>query len=178
MLLPLYHEFFSTYGYSCAVTADQQTLVDKQCSVIPGNNHLQPALVRLPSGRVAAYLRNAKKQRVLLSVLDADLEHWSEAVTVNLPNPNAPVDIVDMANGQLLMVYNRGSVDRTVLSLATTRDGIKFDWLRDLENDPNSKGFSYPSIIRDRHRLFHVVYTYRGRQAIKHVAFDDDWLRH
>jgi predicted neuraminidase len=83
-----------------------------------------------------------------------------------------------MANGRFLIVYNRGSIDRTVLSLATTRDGTKFDWLKDLENDPTSKGFSYPSIIQGRHGFFHVVYTYRGRSAIKHVAFDDEWLRH
>jgi predicted neuraminidase len=178
MLLPLYHEFFSTYGYTCTVTAQQETIVNKQCSVIPGNNHLQPALVKLPGGRIAAYLRNAKRQHVLLSTLSADLEHWSEPVPVNLPNPNAPVDIVEMTNGRLLMVYNRGSVDRGVLSLAITNDGAKFKWVKDLENDPTSKGFSYPSIVRDRRGFFHVVYTFGGRSAIKHVVFDDEWLRH
>jgi predicted neuraminidase len=174
MLLPLYHEFFGTYGYSCLVSADQGRLFDKRCAVIPGNNHLQPALVKLPGGRIAAYLRNVKKQTVLLSTLSPDLEHWSEPVAVNLPNPNAPVALIRMSEEKVLIVYNRSTVDRAVLSLAVSTDGSRFTWVRDLEN--GKEDFSYPAIIRGPNGFFHVVYTYRGRSAIKHVVFDESWL--
>ena len=176
LLLPMYHEFLGIYGYSCVLTRNSESWGDSQCLHIPGGKHLQPALVRLPDGRIGAYLRNRRKQNILLSVLKPALDGWSAPVPVNLPNPNAAVDIVATASRRLLMIYNNSRVSRSVLSAAVSQDGFVFRWRRDLENDPTSGGFSYPAVIRDGRGDFHVVYTYRRRSAIKYATFDEAWL--
>ena len=177
LLLPMYREFIGpTYSYSCMLTPRGQLLADPQCSRVPGYNHLQPALIHLPDGRIAGYLRNASKANVLVAVLNPKLDQWSAPRPINLPNPNAPVDLVTTGSNRLVMIYNHSRSNRSALSAAVSADGFQFTWLRHLEYDLGSGGFSYPAIIRDRQGLFHLVYTYRHRRAIKHAVFDEEWL--
>lgn len=176
LLLPMHHELFGIYGYGCILTRDGDHWNKAQCARIPAREHLQPALARLPDGRIGAYLRNWEKKNVLLSVLSPALDSWSAPVPVNLPNPNSAVDVTAMTSHRLLMIYNHSRTSRAVLSAAVSSDGFNFVRQRDLENDPTSRGFSYPAVIRGRNGEFHVVYTHRFRSAIKHVAFDENWL--
>lgn len=175
LLLPLYHEFVEKYGYTCVMRQERDQLLEQQCARIPGRDHLQPALVELPDGRIGAYLRNAKRDKVLFTELNKSLDQWSNPVSINLANPSAAVDVARASKNEILMVYNPSSVDRSILSVAASRDGLHFTRIRDLEYAPGNGRFAYPTIIPDSRGRFHVVYTY-NRTAIKHVVFDRTWL--
>ncbi len=175
LLLPLYHEFVGKYGYTCVMRQERDQLLEQQCARIPGRDHLQPALVELPNGRIGAYLRNAKRDKVLFTELNKSLDQWSNPVSINLANPSAAVDVARASKNGILMVYNPSSVDRSILSVAASRDGLHFTRIRDLEYAPGNGRFAYPTIIPDSRGRLHVVYTY-NRTAIKHVVFDRTWL--
>jgi len=176
ILLPLYHELLGQYGFICAATIQNKSIAPEQCERIPGRGHLQPALVRLPDGSLAAYLRNAKSGQLLVSIAPLGSLVWSSPTPTNLANPNSAVDVIGISEGRILIIYNSSRSGRNVLSVAISQDGYHFSWIRDLENAPGAGGFSYPSILQDRQGLWHVVYTYQRRAAIKHVAFDKAWL--
>lgn len=178
MMLPLYREFTSKYSYTCMLTLRDGQVVDKLCHEVPGEGHLQPALVMF-KGRLFAFMRNTEGTGVLKSEFDLQRLEWSEPVPTGLPNPNSSVDAIVSNQGQIVLVYNGSNSERNPLSIAVSKDGERFEKLFDLEYDEKpslESEFSYPSIIRTSDSFFHVVYTYRHRSAIKHVRLCTELL--
>jgi len=107
--------------------------------------------------------------------------HWSQPVKTALPNPNAAVGAVFLANGLLVLAFNNSQENRDDLSLAYSKDrGTTWHIAHRLEGDPTSpqapsREYSYPWIMQDTAGDIHVLYTW-GRSRIKHVHFNLAWL--
>ena len=94
---------------------------------------------------------------------------WTPLAATSLPNPNAGIDAVTLADGRYLLVYNPTTQGRTPLTVAVSRDGKAWKDVLTLEDEPGE--YSYPAIIQSRDGAVHITYTYR-RDHIKHVVLD------
>lgn len=98
---------------------------------------------------------------------------WSRMTATRLPNPNAGIDAVRLADGRFLLVYNPTTEDRHRLDVAMSTDGKSWQGVVVLEDSPGE--YSYPAVIQARDGLVHVTYTWK-RERIKHVAIDPSRL--
>ena len=54
-------------------------------------------------------------------------------------------------------------------------DGASFLRIADIEGAGIVA--SYPALVHDAGGVYHLVYTYDGRRAIKRVSFTEEWLK-
>ncbi|MGD9857228.1 MAG: exo-alpha-sialidase, partial [Planctomycetaceae bacterium] len=91
-------------------------------------NH-QPAVAALDDERLVAYCRRGgdyfgRADGMLVRSESRDGgAAWSPGVETEFPNPNAPVDFVRLASGNLLLAFNDSAFERTPLSVAISTDG-------------------------------------------------------
>ncbi|MFL5618099.1 MAG: exo-alpha-sialidase [Gemmatimonadaceae bacterium] len=95
---------------------------------------------------------------------------WSALTLIDgLPNPNAGIDAVTLADGRQLLVYNPVTRGRTPLAVAVSRDSSTWTNVLTLEDQPGE--YSYPAVIQTSDGLVHITYTWK-RQRVKHVVVD------
>ena len=99
---------------------------------------------------------------------------WSRMTATKLPNPNAGIDAVRLADGRFLLVYNPTPMGRQRLDVALSTDGKAWQPAATLEDSPGE--YSYPAVIQARDGLVHLTYTWR-RERIRHVVLDPRQLR-
>jgi len=159
-----------------------------------GAHLIQPTVVRLPDGRLLAYMRS-QEGRIFSSYSTDDGRSWSVPEPTSLPNPNSGIDMVRLRSDNLVLVYNPTEPlprseklhpawprvmptgfevwgPRTPLVAAFSEDGGR-TWPRRLVLEDEDGEYSYPAVIQARDGTIHVVYTYR-REAIKHVMLSED----
>jgi predicted neuraminidase len=103
---------------------------------------------------------------------------WSPLEALGLPNPNAGIDAITLEDGRHLLVYNdaapapgtRGG-KRYPLVIALSADGVCWNSVAVLEDQPIPDGYAYPAVIQASDGLVHITYTW-NRQRIKHVVVD------
>ena len=89
-----------------------------------------------------------------------------------MPNPNAAIDLLKLANGHLLLVYNDSPHERTPLTVAISTDGGKtYPHRRNIAAGPHD--YAYPFAIQARNGRIHIVYTSERRTAIFHAVFEE-----
>ncbi|UTF61549.1 exo-alpha-sialidase [Gilvimarinus sp. DA14] len=144
----------------------------------PGIDAIQPSVLFYPDGRLQALART--KQGVIGSSWSVDRgKSWSPVAAIELPNPSSGTDAVTLADGRQLLVYNHaahnpdtpGKGPRYPLALATSRDGVHWQRVLTLEDQPLKEGYGYPAIIQTEDDLVHITYTL-GRERIKHMVVD------
>jgi predicted neuraminidase len=100
---------------------------------------------------------------------------WSALSLIDdLPNPNAGIDAVTLADGRQLIVYNPVTRGRTPLAVAVSRDGRAWTKVLTLEDQPGE--YSYPAVIQTSDGLVHITYTWK-RERVKHVVVDPKRLK-
>ena len=141
---------------------------------------IQPAILQLADGRLAAVARTRSEQ-VAITYSSDNGTTWSKVKLIDTPNNNSGLDAVTLANGQHVMICNEkpiphgiknGKGARTPLSLMRSADGEHWSHWMTLEDSPISQ-YSYPSIIQTSDGHIHCIYTWR-RQRIKHVEVTTD----
>ena len=161
-------------------------------------NAIQPSLLVHADGRLQLLCRS--KEMVLTTAWSSDGGlTWSPMISSGLHNPNSGSDAVTLADGTHLLVYNHrvpaasvqanpkfmalggaqpgvgdASEDwgvRWPLNLSLSRDGIHWEMVLTLEEQPRRHGYAYPAVIRTRDGLVHIAYTW-DRERIKHVVLD------
>lgn len=130
---------------------------------------IQPTLLAYPSGKIQMLCRT-KQREITESWSDDNGFTWSRMMPTDLPNPNSGIDSVVLRDGRALLVYNHTSESRSVLNVAVSTDGKRWNSVMVLENLPGSE-FSYPAVIQASDGLVHITYTWK-RQRIKHVIID------
>ncbi len=138
-------------------------------------NAIQPTFLQHADGKLQVLCRT--KESVIASSFSSDQgKTWSKLEAIDLPNPNSGIEVVTLADGRHLMIYNHlGSGEtgwgrRGMLNLAISDDGLQWRQVGVLEQE--SKGeFSYPAIIQTDDGMVHMTYTWM-RQRIKHVVLD------
>lgn len=99
---------------------------------------------------------------------------WAPAQPIDLPNPNAGIDVVRLEDGRLILIYNHLAQGRDAIHLAVSRDdGHTGSSPFALEEGRGE--FSYPAAIQSADGAVHVTYTWR-RTHIRHLVIDPDSL--
>jgi predicted neuraminidase len=187
IIVPLYSDGFS---FSLmAITDDMgKTWRFSEPLVAPGN--IQPSIAQKADGTLVAYMRDngpPPQQLHISSSTDKGLS-WSNVRDSELPNPGSGADVVTLANGHWIIVYNDTQDGRASLAVSlSTDEGKTWAFTRHLENDTRDKSVAtrshYPSIIQGRDGTLHVVYSYhhndRGNapsKTIKYARFNEAWV--
>ena len=133
---------------------------------------IQPSILfrdRIGGDRLLAVGRT-QQDRVFSTTSDDGGRTWSALSLIDdLPNPNAGVDAVTLADGRHLIVYNPTTRGRSPLAVAVSRDGRAWTKVLTLEDQPGE--YSYPAVIQTSDGRVHVTYTWK-RQRVKHVVID------
>jgi predicted neuraminidase len=136
---------------------------------IPGEPFglIQPTLVELAPERLRAFMRSRQGNIYVADSSDGG-RTWSPARPTPLPNPDAGIDSVRLADGRILIVYNDSKRQRTPLSVAISSDGGE-SWspFVVLENTPGE--YSYPAVIQAASGDVHITYTWK-RKRIRHAV--------
>lgn len=175
-MVPLYRELIGRQGYTCTLTTHDGQLDDRQCHKIFGKDHIQPTLVLKDPTHLFAYLRINHERNVQVAEFDFNRNRWGTAGPTNLPNSDSAVDSILAEDGSILLAYNDSLTRRDPLSLAFSLDGKNFTKIWDFEKVVGVQ-CSYPAMIRTHDGMYHVTYTYDFRSSIKHVYFNEEWLR-
>lgn len=138
-----------------------------------GIQAIQPSVLAYPDGRLQAIGRT-RSARLFETWSRDDGHTWTPLALLDVPNPNAGIDAVTLADGRQLLVYNHTTSGRTPLNVAVSRDGRTWTPVLVLEDHPGE--YSYPAVIQTRDRLVHLTYTWQ-RRNIRHVALDPSALR-
>ena len=142
---------------------------------------IQPSILTYPDGRMQILCRS--RQKVITQSWSSDQGNsWEEMTATSLPNPSAGTDAVTLKDGRQLLVYNhtiRGGKTKSgrfLLNVAISQDGIEWEPVLTLENDPTHEaGYSYPAVIQTTDGRIHITYTYI-RESVKHIVLDPTLL--
>jgi predicted neuraminidase len=178
--VPAYHEFAGKFGE--ILRMDAQGNVIGKTRLSHGRYSLQPVVVPRSATEAVVFMRysgDGPGQLLMQRSRDGG-ETWTAPVKLALPNPNAAIDAIAMADGGLALVFNNRPGNRDNLSLAVSHDaGDTWRVLHRFEDEPGAPPpeFSYPWLAHEADGLrFHLFYTWK-RSHIKHVKFDADWLK-
>jgi predicted neuraminidase len=178
----------------------------KTSAPLVGFGNIQPSLVRKKAGTLVAYMRDngPAPKRLHVSESRDRGETWSTDQDSTLPNPGTGAEVIALANGHWVLVYNDLESGRYSLAVSVSEDeGATWPWTRRLERDEPSGAppspeatagrgeYHYPSIIQVKDGSLHVSYSYfippgqaqkdaQGRQirkSIKHAHFNEAWIR-
>ena len=133
----------------------------------PNHGIIQPVVVPIKGKHLRLFARStASIGRICVAdSYDAGLT-WTAARPIDLPNPNAGIDVVRLKDGRFVMIYNHTDKGRTPLNLAVSPDGEHWNPFQALETEPGE--YSYPAMIQGADGSLHIAYTWR-RQRIKYV---------
>jgi len=177
-LLPVYHEFIRKFSQVMFFSPEKNGLSYEMRRMTQAGRAIQPALVPQGGKNLTAFFRNmaASKEKFILRAESGDVgQTWSGLSNTPLPNPSSGFDIISLADGACLGAINHSFRERSDLTLVLSRNGGRtWESLKVLENAPGRE-YSYPFLIRDG-QTFHLTYTFE-RQRIKHVVFNEAWLR-
>lgn len=145
------------------------------------NGNIQPAPVEVAPGRLIAYCRRGggygpgTSGYIVRSESQDGGRTWSEGRDSQFPNPNAAIDFIKLASGNLLLVYNDSMTQRTPLAAALSTDNDK-SWAhrRNIAEGPGD--FAYPVAIQTRDGRIHVIYTSHRRSVVNRAVFDEEWV--
>ena len=92
-----------------------------------------------------------------------------------MPNPDAGLDAIQLADGRLLLAFNDSPQGRENLRLALSDDeGRTWTRMATIAEESGAE-FSYPFLMQASDGDVHLVYTWK-RTAIRHVVFNMAWL--
>ena len=142
--------------------------------VTPAGN-IHACLVALDDAGVLAFMRTGGRGGVIWRALSSDGgETWSRPQPTELPNPNAGIDLIRLANGDLLLACNPVARGRTPLALLSA--GPQGAWRSPVLLEQGPGEYSYPTLLQAQDSRVHLVYTWR-REHIRHLTFSEAWLR-
>jgi len=182
ILVPMYSDGFS---FGIMGISDDGGYTWNASEPIVGAGCVQPSVVRKKDGTLVAYLRDngPPPKRALTSVSKDDGVTWTPARDTDIPNPGTSLEAIRLRNGDWIMVYNDIERGRYSLVAAISDDeGATWKWKRHLDGSPDKPSnnqYHYPSVIQAKDGSIHVTYSYfvpEGK-AIKHVRFEEDWVK-
>lgn len=151
--------------------------IDAKARLANEHANRQPAIAALDEHRALAIVReNAGESGRASLHTDNGGESWRSVPRTDLPNPDAPVALLRLNGGNLLLAGNPRE-GREALQLWTSGDDGK-TWRPAGSVEAAADGgaeFAFPSLLQSRDGRIHLSYTWR-RQAIRHAAFNEAWL--
>jgi predicted neuraminidase len=182
ILAPMYSDGFS---FGIMAISDDQGYTWRASEPIVGAGCIQPSVVRRNDGTLVAYLRDngPPPKRAHISFSKDDGVTWTPARDTEILNPGTSLEVIRLANGHWIMVYNDLESRRYSLLAALSDDeGATWKWKRHLDGSPSNPGnnqYHYPSVIQAKDGAIHITYSYfvpEGK-SIKHVRFPEEWVK-
>ena len=182
ILVPMYSDGFS---FGIMALSDDGGMTWTGSEPIVGEGCVQPSVVRKNDGTLVAYLRDngPPPKRAQISFSKDDGVSWTAARDTEILNPGTSLEVIRLANGDWIMIYNDLEAKRYSLVAAISDDeGMTWKWRRHLDGRPDQPGsveYHYPSVIQAKDGAIHVTYSYfvPGGKSIKHVRFNEDWVK-
>ena len=182
ILVPMYSDGFS---FGIMAISDDHGYTWTASEPIIGYGCIQPSVVRKADGTLVAYLRDngPPPKRAHISFSKDDGVTWTPARDSDIPNPGVSLEVIRLRNNDWIMVFNDIESGRYSLAAAISDDeGATWKWKRHLDGNPTQAGknqYHYPSVMQAKDGSIHVTYSYfvpEGK-AIKHVRFNEDWVK-
>ena len=130
----------------------------------PEADAIQPSILVHPGGVLQAVGRTRSGRVFETWSRDAG-RTWSPIELTALPNPNAGIDAVTLADGRHLLVYNHTTEGRTPLNVAVSSDGRTWMAALVLENEPGEDLVPGRHSSLGRPRAHHLHLAPRAHQA-------------
>lgn len=189
VLLPVYHE---TGHDTEKVGADTTSLFlrfDPAKKIWAQSNrvtsrlgNLQPALARINETHLVAFCRRGGDYEpgddgyVVRTESRDGGQTWSPGEETEFPNPNAAVELLGLASGSLLLVYNDSMTDRTPLAAALSTDGGE-TFPRRVTIAEGKNSYAYPYAIQTQDGLVRLLFTSDGRTTVNMATFAEETIR-
>lgn len=175
LLIPMYDEKDWT-SFMC-YSDDEGFSWHQSAKLVALEGAIQPAVVERADGSLLAYMRcGSRVGHLWQATSDDGGASWTAPVPVDLPNPNAGVDMIRLQSGELLLAANLTTNSRSPLHLALSEDeGETWPHRAIVALDPGQE-FSYPQLLQGADGACHLLYTWR-RERIRHLLFDAEWVR-
>lgn len=184
-LLPIYHE---TGADREKVGADTTSLFlyfnpdtyqwTQSGRIQSAKGNLQPSVVELNDNHLIAYCRRGgdyeptKDGYMIRSESHDGGKTWAEGKDSTFANPNAAIDFIKLASGNLMLVYNDSMNERTPLTVAISEDSDKsYPHVRDIAKGPHD--FAYPVALQTSDGKLRVLYTRDERTKVMLATFDE-----
>lgn len=194
MIVPLYSDGFS---FSLMAITDDWGETWKTSLPLCGDGNIQPTIAQRRDGSLYALMRDngPAPKRLHQSVSRDRGETWSEVTDSKLPNPGSGAELINLQNGNWLLISNDTEKGRGSLAVQISEDeGATWKWKRHLEYDDKLTGteqYHYPSIIQAKDGTLHATYSYHwmkpnlpqdpdgdpAAKTIKYVHFNEAWVR-
>jgi predicted neuraminidase len=194
LIVPLYSDGFS---FSIMAITDDWGATWTASTPLVGAGNVQPSLVRKRDGTLVAFMRDngPPPKRLMVSQSKDRGQTWSPVTDSDLPNPGSGAEVLGLANGDWVLIYNDTERGRHSLAVSLSDDeGRTWKWTRHLEHNdpgPDATHAAYPSIIQAKDGTLHASYTYTlngknakkdasgrpQRECIKHAHFDVAWIK-
>jgi predicted neuraminidase len=128
---------------------------------------IQPSVISLGGKHLRLYARSRTlaSKVVVGDSMDNGLT-WTQGRFIDVPQNNSGLDVVRLADGRIVMIFNNTTVGRSPLNLAVSTDGEHFRVFATLEDTVGQ--YSYPAIIQDADGGLEMTYTWQ-RKSIKYV---------
>jgi len=177
VLLPLYSDGFNI---SLIAISDDDGATWYASEPLVGEGPTQPSLIEKKDGTIAAYIRDTGREpwRTQYSESKDGGLSWSPSVDLDIPNPDASLEVIPLATGEWLMVCNDLADNRGQLTAYLSDDeGATWKWKRVIESDGHE--FSYPSVIQSRDGNIQMTYTRKtdAGKTIAHTVVNLEWLK-
>jgi predicted neuraminidase len=174
IIFPLYVEYTAS---SVALRSEDGGETWKGPSTILDFLGTQPTVMQRSDGSLFALMRSgAPPQKSWRARSTNRGVSWTGRALSGLSNPGSSLEIIMLASGNAVVVFNNSTDSRANLSLGiSTDEGASWDAFRAIE-DHESGSYSYPSMIQDRCGVIHVTYSFEDRQTIAHFVLDEDWI--
>lgn len=128
---------------------------------------IQPTVLFYPNGKLQMLART--QEGVIGTTWSSDNgKSWSTVESTGLVHNNSGIDAVTLKSGLQLLLCNPIKKGRNKLSLLMSMDGVNWEELYVLEDQPKGE-FSYPAIIQAKDGTVHMTYTF-NREKIKYVS--------
>ncbi|MEB2784454.1 sialidase family protein [Algoriphagus persicinus] len=128
---------------------------------------IQPTVLFYPNGKLQMLART--QEGVIGTTWSSDGgKSWTTVESTGLVHNNSGIDAVTLESGIQLLLCNPIKKGRNKLSLMMSMDGVNWEELHVLEDQPEGE-FSYPAIIQAKDGSVHMTYTY-NREKIKYVS--------
>ena len=165
-----------------------------------GIGNIQPSIAVRGDGSLVAYMRDAGPPPKRLQIAESRDrgETWSEVTDTDIPNPGSGAEVINLRNGNWVLIYNDLERGRYSLCVALSDDeGKTWKWKRHLEREENVTDFEdagsyhYPTIVQAKDGTLHASYSYFSkrsqvekdsegrllRKSIKHAHFNEALIR-
>lgn len=199
-LLPMYYSLPSAgrgTDYSVMQVSSDQGETWTEHPVPEARGRVHPSVIEVEPGRLLAFFRSRAADRIYRSRSDDFGRTWTRPERTVLPNNNASVHAIGLADGRIAIIFNCVSAnddpgltvwpkERYPVTIAISEDGgDTWPYMRHLDTGDNFAGEankrlnrenSYPCLLQSKDGRLHASYTYAGRQCIKYVSVPVSWV--